>query len=75
MMIHMHNTPMQFWANAINISCYTVNRIFLGQEQRKHPMNCRLGENLTLSIFRILVVSVIYLGMRKTLEILMLNLI
>ena len=27
--IHMHNTPMQFWLEAINIACYTTNRIFL----------------------------------------------
>ena len=28
-MIHMHNTLMQFWVEAINIACYTTNRIFL----------------------------------------------
>ena len=28
-MIHMHDIPMQFWAEAINIACYTAIRIFL----------------------------------------------
>ena len=28
-MIHMHDIPMQFWVEAINIACYTANRIFL----------------------------------------------
>ena len=28
-MIHMHDIPMQFWAEAINIACYIANRIFL----------------------------------------------
>ena len=28
-MIHIHNTPMQFWVEAINTACYIANRIFL----------------------------------------------
>ena len=26
--IHMHNTPMQFWAKSINTTCYTTNQFF-----------------------------------------------
>lgn len=33
---------------------------FLSLEQRKHPMNYKWGENLTLSTLRLLAVSVIY---------------
>ena len=28
-MIHMHNTLMQFWVEVINTTCYTANRVFL----------------------------------------------
>ena len=28
-MLHMHDTPIQFWVEAINTTCYTVNRVFL----------------------------------------------
>ena len=48
---------------------------FLDQEQRRRLMNYGLEENLTLSIFRLLVVSATFLGLGKTLESLMLNLI
>ena len=34
-MIHIHNTPMQFWVEVINISCYTTNRIFLKPGTKK----------------------------------------
>ena len=34
-MIHMRNTPMQFWAKAINTTYYTTNRIFLRPETKK----------------------------------------
>ena len=27
--IHMHNTPIQFWVEVINTTCYTTNKIFL----------------------------------------------
>ena len=33
-MIYMHNTPMQFWAKAINI-CYIANRILLRPKVKK----------------------------------------
>ena len=48
MMIHMHNTPMQFWANAINIACYTVNRIFLrpGTKKTSYELQTRRKPNL-----------------------------
>ena len=34
-MSHMNNTPMQFWVEAINIACYTVNKIFLRPRTKK----------------------------------------
>ena len=34
-MIYIHNTPMQFWAEATNTACYTVSRIFLKFRTKK----------------------------------------
>ena len=28
-MLHMHDTPIYFQAETINIACYTTNRVFL----------------------------------------------
>ena len=33
--IHMHNTPMLFWAETINTACYAANRIFLKPGTKK----------------------------------------
>ena len=74
-MIHMHNTPMKCQLEAINIVCYTANRIFLDREQIRHLMNYGLEENLTLTILGLLTVSATFLGIGKTLESLILNLI
>ena len=63
--MHMHDTPMKFLAEAINITCYTTNKIFLGPGTRRHLMNYRLEEDLTLSILGLLEMSVIYLGIGK----------
>ena len=35
MMIHMHTILMQFWVEAVNIVCYTINRIFLRSRTKK----------------------------------------
>lgn len=53
-MLHMHDNPI------------LPIRLSLDLEQRKHPMNCKLGENQTLSILGLLAVSAIFLGMEKT---------
>ena len=51
---------MQFWAEVINIVCYTANRTFLDREQIRHLMNYGLEENLTLTILGLLEMSAIY---------------
>ena len=63
--MHMHDTPMKVLAEAINITCYTTNKIFLGPGTRRHLMNYRLEKDLTLSILGLLEMSVIYLGIGK----------
>ena len=65
-MLHMHDTPMHFWAEVINIACYTSNKVFLWPKTKKHPMNSGMGENLISTILRFLAVSAIFLGMEKT---------
>ena len=68
-MIHMHNTLMQFWVEAINIAYYTTNNIFLRHGIKKtHFINYGLEENLILNILEPLAVSVIYSEMRRNLE-------
>ena len=34
-MINMHNASMQFWAKAMNTTCYIANRIFLRPRTKK----------------------------------------
>ena len=63
--MHMHDTPMKFLAEAINITCYPTNKIFFGPGTRRHLMNYRLEKDLTLSILGLLEMSVIYLGIGK----------
>ena len=61
MMIHMHNTLMQFWVEAINITYCTTNNIFLRHGIKEtHLMNYGLEENLILNILEPLAVSAIY---------------
>ena len=59
----------------MNTTYYTANKIFLRLGTKKSSMNYGLGENLTLSIFELLVRSAIYSRMGRTLVNLMLNLI
>ena len=59
-MILMHNTPMQFWVEAINIACYTANRIFLQPGTKKTSYELWTRTNLTLNILVLLVVSATY---------------
>ena len=47
-MLHMHNTPIQFWAEAINTICYTTNRVFLrsGTKKTSYELWTRRKPNL-----------------------------
>ena len=42
-MIHMHDTHMQFWAEAINTVCYTTNKIFLRPRTKKTSYELWIG--------------------------------
>ena len=44
MMIHMHNTLVQFWTEAINTACYTANRIFLKPGTKKTSCELWIGK-------------------------------
>ena len=52
-MIHIHNTLMQFWAKTINTTCYTTNRIFLRPETKKTSYKLWIGRKPNLKYFRI----------------------
>ena len=52
MMIHMHNTPMQFWAEVINTVCYITNRIFLKLETNKTSYELWIRRKPNLNYFR-----------------------
>ena len=49
-MFHMHDTPMHFWVEVINTTCYTTNKVFLRPKTKKHHMNSGMRENLTSTI-------------------------
>ena len=50
--IHMHNTLMQFWSKAINIACYTLNRTFLRLETKKTSYELWIGRKPNLTYFK-----------------------
>ena len=52
MMIHMHDIPMQFWAEAINTNCYAANRIFLRLGTKKTSYELWIGRKPNLKYFR-----------------------
>ena len=51
-MIHMCNTPMQFWAEAINTTYYTTNKIFLRLETKKTSYELWIGRKHNLKYFK-----------------------
>ena len=51
-MIHMLNNLMQFWAEVINIACYTANRIFLRIETTKTSYELWIGRKCNLKYFK-----------------------
>ena len=51
-MLHMHDTPIYFWVEAINITCYTSSRVFLRPETNKTSHELWLGKKSNLKYFR-----------------------
>ena len=50
--IHKHNTFMQFWVETINIACYIANRIFLRLRTKKTSYELWAGRKPNLKYFR-----------------------
>ena len=50
--IHKHNTFMQFWVETINIACYIANRIFLRLRTKKTSYGLWVGRKPNLKYFR-----------------------
>ena len=51
-MIPTHNTPMQFWVEAINTTCYTTNKIFLRPATMKTSYELWTRRKPNLTYFR-----------------------
>ena len=73
-MIHMHNNPMQFWVEGINITYYTANRIFLRLVIKKTYYELWIERKPNLKYLRTFGMNAIYSRMRRTLGSLRLNL-
>jgi hypothetical protein len=52
MMLDEHRTPRRFWANAIKITCYISNRIFLRSILHLTPFELRFGRKPYVSHHR-----------------------
>jgi hypothetical protein len=52
MMLDEHRTPRHFWADAISITCYISNRIFLRSILHLTPFELRFGHKPSVSHFR-----------------------
>ena len=73
-MIYIHNTPMQFWAEAINTTCCIANRIFLRLGTKKTSYELWIGRKYNLKYFWTFGMSATYSGIGRTLGSLILNL-
>jgi hypothetical protein len=51
-MLDEHETPRRFWADAISITCYVSNRIFLSSILLLTPFELRFGRKPSVSHFR-----------------------
>ena len=56
----MHNTPIQFWAKAINIAWYAANKIFSDQEQKKTSYDLWTERKPNLKYLGLLAMNDIY---------------
>ena len=51
-MLLMHNTPMNFWGEAINTACYTSNRVFLRPGTKMTSYEMWTGRKPNVNYFR-----------------------
>jgi transposase InsO family protein len=50
-MLDEYKTPDQFWVEAINTACYSINRLYFTESSRKHRMNCLLVKSPMFFLF------------------------
>ena len=59
-MLNETNLPKYFWAEAVNTSCYVLNRILLRPILKKTPYEIWKNKNPTLAISKSLGANVLY---------------
>jgi hypothetical protein len=52
-MLDEYKTPDQFWAEAINIACYSINRLYLHRILKKTSYELLTGKKPNVSYFRV----------------------
>jgi hypothetical protein len=52
-MLDEYKTPDQFWAKAINIACYSINRLYLHRILKKTSYELLTGKKPNVSYFRV----------------------
>jgi hypothetical protein len=52
-MLDEYKTPDQFWAEAINTGCYSINRLYLHRILKKTSYELLTGKKLDVSYFRV----------------------
>ncbi|KAG7559347.1 Nucleic acid-binding OB-fold [Arabidopsis thaliana x Arabidopsis arenosa] len=52
-MMHGNQVPQRFWAEAINTSCYIINRVYVRRDSMKTPYELWKGKTPNLSYFHV----------------------
>jgi hypothetical protein len=52
-MLDEYKTPDQFWAEAINTACYSINRLYLHRILKKTSYELLTGKKPNISYFRV----------------------
>jgi reverse gyrase len=52
-MLDEYKTPDRFWAKAINIACYSINRLYLHRILKKTSYELLIGKKPNVSYFRV----------------------
>jgi reverse gyrase len=60
-MLDEYKTPDRFWAEAINIACYSINRLYLHRILKKTSYELLTGKKPNVSYLESLVANVLFL--------------
>ena len=52
-MLDEYKTPDSFWAEAINIACHAINRLYLHKQLNKTPYEIMTGKKTKVHYFRV----------------------